>query len=341
MKIGDKWIQEAEKKEQFEWLTVSEILAYSSNVGLAKIALHMGDARLASGLADFGFGARTGIDLPGEARGITNPLPWRPHLLANISFGHGIAVTPMQVVNAYTAIANGGLLKKPIIVRSIRNKTDDTLTEFRAEEVRRVLSPSQAATMRLMLAAATGEKATGANARIPGYFVAGKTGTAQKVDAVNGGYAHNSYISSFAGFLPTNTPRYVIYVAIDNPRNGYYGSQVAAPVFARIAGYLMRKAGVAPAQISASNVFASEDGHRNVLQSKALNVIRKLNEGEETQQGFPNLLGLTLRDALKRMDKEAAKVKVRGHGVVVRTVPTAGTPSSPKTSVTLVLENPD
>jgi cell division protein FtsI (penicillin-binding protein 3) len=289
MKIGDKWIQEAEKKENFQWLTVSEILAYSSNVGAAKIAFDLGDARLMRTLIDFGFGAKTGLELPGEARGIMNPLPWRPHLLANVAFGHGIAVTPMQVVNAYTAIANGGVLKKPLLVRAIRtHDREGTSEEFRAEEVRRVLTPQQAATMRLMLAAATEDKSTGVNARIPGYFVAGKTGTAQKVDMVKGGYIHNAYISSFAGFVPANSPRYVIYVAVDNPKKAYYGSQVAAPVFAKMAQYLVRRAGVPPAQINEQNVISSEERRRTNLQTQALNELKRSNDGPaEESDGFP------------------------------------------------------
>jgi cell division protein FtsI (penicillin-binding protein 3) len=198
--------------------------------------------------------------------------------------------------------------------------------------------------MRLMLAAATGEKATGSNARVPGYFVAGKTGTAQKVDTVHGGYVPNGYISSFAGFLPANNPRYVIYLAVDSPRNGYYGGQVAAPMFARVAQYMVRKAGLPPVQISASNVIAPTEERRTQLQTQALAEIKRINADAEAT-GFPNLLGLSLREALKRLenrpDKQAAQIRVRGHGVVVRTVPEAGTPSSPKTHVTLVLENPD
>lgn len=340
MKIGDKWIQEAEKKEAFEWLTVSEILAYSSNVGAAKIAFDLGDARLARGLADFGFGAKTGLELPGEARGIVNPLPWRPHLLANVSFGHGIAVTPMQVVNAYTAIANGGLLKKPLLVRAIRSHDRENPVEFQAEEIRRVLTPAQAATMRLLLAAATESNSTGTNARIPGYYVAGKTGTAQKVDTVKGGYVPNSYISSFAGFVPANNPRYVIYVAVDNPKKAYYGSQVAAPVFAKMAQYLVRRAGVPPVQITENNVISNDERRRNNLQAQALSEIKRQSDDAENK-GFPNLMGLTLREAVKRIHEQAAQIDVRGHGVVVRTIPAAGGVLSAKARVLLVLENPN
>lgn len=344
MKVGDKWISEADVHHNFGWLTVTEILALSSNVGAAKVAFDLGDERVNQILSDFGFGAKMGIELPGEARGITNPLPWRPHLLSNIAFGQGIAVTPLQMAAAYAAIANGGVLKRPLLVKSIRSHDRETApVEFQAEEIRRVLSPTDAATMRLMLTAATEEKATGANARIPGYHVAGKTGTAQKVDAVKGGYMKNGYISSFAGFVPAHNPRYVIYVAVDNPKSGYYGSQVAAPVFSRMAQYLVRRAGLPPVLISERNVINGntvEERRRANLQAQAVSDLKRLSEDEE-KKGFPNLLGLSLREALLRVHEQAASITVKGHGVVVRTIPAAGGELRGRRRVTLVLENPD
>jgi cell division protein FtsI (penicillin-binding protein 3) len=340
LKVGDKWIKEAEARDKFEWLTVTEILAKSSNVGAAKIAFDLGDERLLRALNDFGFGAKTGVELPGEARGIINPLPWRPHLLANVAFGHGIAVSPMQVAAAYAAIANGGVLKRPLLVKAIHTHSGDQPQEFQAEEVRRVLSPSQAATMRLMLTAATEDTGTGATARIPGYFVAGKTGTAQKVDTVHGGYIKNAYVSSFAGFVPANNPRYVIYIAVDNPRKSYYGGQVAAPVFARLAQYLVRRVGLPPVQISEHNVIPTDpEREHSHAQAAALKELKR--ETENTQHGgFPNLVGLSLREALARVHGEASQIDVHGYGVVMRTVPQAGTALDPKSRVTLVLENP-
>ena len=355
MKVGDKWIQEAEKKEAYEWLNVTEILAVSSNVGAAKIAFDLGDERLYRTLTDFGFGNKTGVDLPGESRGILNPLPWRPHLLSNIAFGHGISVTPMQIISAYTAIANGGMLKKPLLVKAIHAHDREQPLEFQAEELRRVLTPAQAATLKLMLMAATEDKVgevtmrgqphtlggTGINARIPGYYVAGKTGTAQKVDALKGGYLKNAYISSFAGFVPANNPRYVIYVAVDNPKKTYYGSQVAAPVFARLSQYLVRRAGLAPVQISDRNLITTDtERHRSNLQAQALRDLKRHNEDAD-QKGFPNLLGLTLREALAKVHEQANQVQIRGHGLVVRTQPEAGAELASKTKVTLILENPD
>lgn len=340
MKVGDKWIKEAMSSETFGWLNVTEILALSSNVGATKIGFDLGDERLFRTLNDFGFGQKTGVELPGETRGIINPLPWRPHLLSNVAFGHGIAVSPLQIAAAYTAIANGGMLKRPFLVKAVHPHNGDADAEFQAEEIRRVLSPSQAATLRLMLTAATEEHGTGVSARIPGYYVAGKTGTAQRVDPVHGGYAKDQYISSFAGFVPANNPRYVIYVAIDNPRKSYYGSQVAAPVFARMAQYLVRRAGLPPGQITEHNVIsASGEVQRTKLQSQALQDLKR--PDAVSQSGFPNLLGMTLREALQRVHTEASQVDVRGYGVVIRTVPAAGKPHSAKSRVTLVLENPD
>ena len=209
--------------------------------------------------------------------------------------------------------------------------------------VRRVLSAQDAATMRLMLTAATEEKATGANARIPGYHVAGKTGTAQKVDPNKRGYVANAYISSFAGFVPAHNPRYVILISVDNPQKTYYGSQVAAPVFARMAQYLVRRAGLPPVLISESNVIRSkEEKKRSLLQAKALEDIKK-NAAAENASGedFPNVMGLTLREAMAQVRQRATHVEVRGSGIVVRTVPQPGAPLPGKHRVTLVLENPD
>lgn len=347
-KVGDKWIREADAHHAFQTLTATEILAYSSNIGAAKIGFDLGAERLNRVFADFGFGAKTGVTLPGESRGIVNPLPWRPHLLSNISFGQGIAVTPMQIVAAYGAIANGGVLKKPLLVRAVRPRERDAQPiEFQSEDVRRVLSPAEAATMRLMLTAATEEKSNGFKARIPGYHVAGKTGTAQKIDATKGGYMKDGYISSFAGFVPAHNPRYVIYVAVDNPKKAYYGSQVAAPVFAKMAQYLVRRAGLPPVLISERNVIngpAEQDRRRTSLQQQALNEIRRTTattNPEENEKMFPNLLGLSLREALSKVREQANHVSVRGHGLVVRTIPAPGAELRGKRNVTLVLENPD
>lgn len=255
LRIGDRVIHEAELDHHWPSLTVSEILAFSSNIGTTKIAFQLGDDRLREVLYDFGFGRRTGIDLPGEAKGTLQDLPWNQHLLSNISFGHGVAATPLQMANAYAAIANGGMLNTPYMIQSIRNPETGVVTETKPKPVRRVLSAEQAASLRMMLLGVTNPGGTGVNARVDGFMVSGKTGTAQKVNPNGRGYLPKGYISSFAGFIPTNDPKFVIYVAVDHPRkNSFFGATVAAPVFSRIASYAVRKEGLAPILLSEKNI---------------------------------------------------------------------------------------
>jgi len=305
-KIGGRWIKEADRDHHYEWLTVSEILAYSSNIGTAKLAMALGAERLRQALVDFGFGQRLGIDFPGEAKGVLQGLPWRDHLLGNISFGHGISVTPLQMAAAYAAIANGGQFRQPYIVRK-------TLPQ----KPRSVLSRDQAATLRLLLRAATMEHATGEKARIPGFPVAGKTGTAQKVDLIKGGYLQGSYISSFAGFVPAHDPRFVIYIAVDNPKREYYASQVAAPVFARVAQFAVRQAGLTPILLSENNLISQ--------QASPIDVKRTLAALAAQEAGMtPNLKGLTAREVLHRVRGSQLSVEFLGKGVVASTHPAAG-----------------
>lgn len=318
MKVGDKWISEADTKHHFGWLTASEILAYSSNIGAAKIAFEMGAEKWREHLLNFGFGQRTGIDLPGESRGIVQPLPWRPHLLSNVSFGHGITATPLQIAAAYAAIANGGVLRKPYIVKTIQTLDDEEPLQFFSQDVRRVLQPAQAATVAMMLSNATTGQGTGVNAQIPGYPVAGKTGTAQKVDSEKGGYNEGVYISSFAGFVPASNPRFVIYIAVDHPRKDFYGSQVAAPVFARIAQYAVRRAGLPPLLIKQENVLAKKLEKKDSYKAQQIQAMTTM-DGQ-----MPDLIGLSLREAYQRLHGQSIQVDVRGSGVVSRTDPAAG-----------------
>lgn len=265
MKIGKRTIHEAEAKEKFHNLTASQILAYSSNVGAAKIAFKLGEDNVAQIVNEFGFGERLGIDLPGEAKGIVQARPWSDILLANVGFGHGVAVTPLQIANAYAAIANGGYLRRPYIVKAVRDAETQDVTEIKPFTIRQVLSADAAAKMRLMLAAVTTGDGTGLAARVPGFPVAGKTGTAQKVNPNGRGYLKGGYIASFAGFLPANDPRFVIYISVDHPRKDYYGASVAAPVFSRIAKFAVRRAGLAPVLFTQEDVTKSADLAHNEI----------------------------------------------------------------------------
>jgi cell division protein FtsI (penicillin-binding protein 3) len=319
MKIGDRWIKEADAHHMFDSLTVTEILAESSNVGVTKIAFKMGAKKIKNILEQFGFGEKPGIGFPGEGAGIINKLPWRPILLSNVAFGHGVAATPLQIANAYAAIANGGVLHRPRIIKAVHR--DGEWVEEPVEEVRRVLTPQQASTMTLMLTTATSDSGTGANARIRGFPVAGKTGTAQKVDFEHGGYIKGAYVSSFAGFVPAHNPKFVIYIAVDDPKKDYYGSQVAAPVFAHVSQYAVRKAGLTPVLINENNMMPLLT--QKSPTSKAIDKIKAEIEMKSGEQ-MPNLVGLSLREVLNRTKGSDLHLKIEGSGWVARTSPAAG-----------------
>ncbi|MBX7232357.1 MAG: PASTA domain-containing protein [Bdellovibrionales bacterium] len=336
--VGGHWVREADSNHKFGQLSVAEILAYSSNVGTAKIAMKMGQDYLRQTLIDFGFGQKLGIDLPGESKGILQALPWPPHLLSNISFGHGIAVTPLQVAAAYAAFANGGMLRKPYIVKKIIGSNQEVVME--PPPIRRVMSEEDAATIRHMLRAATMEHATGVKARIPGFPVAGKTGTAQKVDLQNGGYKKGSYLASFVGFVPAHAPKFVIFITIDDPKDEYYASQVAAPVFARIAQYAVRQQGLAPVlltdqgQVNAKKI--KQDSTRPKEDSFVLQV--KGTESLEKDLIVPNLKGLTLREVYRQLHNSSLEILPQGQGVVVASLPQAGSPRPKNKKIRVFLE---
>lgn len=371
-KVADRIIREAEAKDKWAHLTVSEILALSSNIGTTKIAFDLGPQALRKGLIDFGFGQKSGIDLPGDSKGLVHKLPWRPHLLANISFGHGIAATPLQMANAYASIANGGLLNTPFIVQSIRDPETGETTEYQPKSQRRVLSEEDAASLRLMLMGATGPGGTGENARVDGFPVAGKTGTAQKVKPNGKGYLQGAYVSSFAGFIPATDPKFVIFVMVDHPKkNAYYGSQVAAPIFSRLASYAVRRAGIAPLLLTEKNFIDGDlanpikrrkGAHKpasKVLSSEtkkqmqnfkdpvlpethivtASQLLNRANHqfNPEPLQKVPDLNRLSLREVLKQVSGQNIQVRIRGQGLVSEVIPSIGSPLPSSKRITVIL----
>ncbi len=214
--------------------TLTDVIRYSSNVGAAQVAARVGSETFYAYIRRFGFGAPTGIDLPGEAGGIVRPpQEWLGPSLQTIGFGQGISATPLQVLVAASALANGGVLVRPHVVRMVRDREGRLLQGVGTPPGRRVVSPEvAAAVMRMMVRAV--EDGTGRQAAVPGYVVAGKTGTAQ-IPAPEGGYLEGRYIASFLGFAPVPQPRLAILVVLEEPRGAYYGGAVAAPVFRAIA----------------------------------------------------------------------------------------------------------
>lgn len=217
-------------------LSFSEVLEKSSNIGTAKIALRLGKETLHHYARAFGFGTKTGIILSGESEGLLrNPKKWSKVSLPVISFGQEVGVTAIQMVTAFSVIANGGFLMEPLIVKQLNDSKNGKMVQkiFSPQKVRRVISPETANFMKKILVQVV-ERGTGLQAKVVGFSVAGKTGTAQKIDLKTKKYFADKYVASFCGFVPVKNPQLVCLVILDEPEGDYWGGTVAAPIFSRI-----------------------------------------------------------------------------------------------------------
>lgn len=237
--IGHNVVHDTEKHG---WLSLQRIVQYSSNIGAVKIGESIGPLKLFETLNAFGFGQATDISLPGETRGNLPPANrWTRFDVGAIAFGHGVSVSALQMTAAVSAIANGGVMMKPRVVRQVTDPKGRVVRDIPTQVVGRPISAKTAAAVTRMMEMVLDEGGTGTQAVLDGYTACGKTGTAQKIDA-SGTYAKDAYVSSFVGFAPVEDPRLTILVILDEPREGRYGGVVAAPAFRRIAqealGYL-------------------------------------------------------------------------------------------------------
>ncbi|HEV7772320.1 MAG TPA: penicillin-binding protein 2 [Conexibacter sp.] len=238
--VADRILHDAEAHGD-ETLSVSDVLKQSSNIGAVQIALKMGARRFSQWVDLFGFGRPTGVDLPGEEQGIVPTYDdYSGSSIANLPIGQGQAVTPMQMMAAYAAIANGGTLRTPQIVREVGGRA------VREPAGRRVISETAAASVREMLRGVLAAGGTGSEASIEGYDLAGKTGTANKVDADTGEYSDTRYVASFMGFAPASHPELLVSVVVDEPQGAIYGGQVAAPAFQKIVAFALPYLGIRP-----------------------------------------------------------------------------------------------
>jgi cell division protein FtsI (penicillin-binding protein 3) len=238
LQVADRTIHDAEVHGN-ETLTVAQVLKYSSNIGADEIGMRIGATRFSQWVTRFGFGAPTGVDLPGEQPGIILPLSrYSGSTMGNLPFGQGESVTPMQMITAYSAIANGGILRPPRIVQSIGGKP---VPEAKGVQI---ISPQTASELRDMLRGVYGEGGTASGAGIPGYDLAGKTGTANI--AVHGVYSSTEYVASFIGMVPASDPKLVVAVVVDQPHGSIYGGSVAAPAFQKIVGWAVPYLGINP-----------------------------------------------------------------------------------------------
>ena len=250
--------------ESYSSLTVEQIIMKSSNIGTAKIAIQkLGEDKLYDYVKNFGFGTRTGVPLPGEVGGILHPVKnWSKVSIAQIPMGHGLASTPLQMVMAMSAIANKGTLMRPMIISRLEDESGNVVAQYQPQVARQVISENAAYQMVKALKSVVSDEGTAAKAKLENYTVAGKTGTAQKV--INGTYVRGRYFSSFIGFFPADNPELCISVVMDEPKNGYYGGQTAAPVFKHIAErsarYLNLRPEIAPENAIEDVVAATPEG---------------------------------------------------------------------------------
>jgi len=241
MSIANTTIHDHEK---MGWITFAQMVQKSSNIGAAKTGMALGESRLYRYLQAFGFGQRTEIDLPGEVNGLLKaPKEWGRRSLASISMGQEIGVTPLQMVTAISAIANNGVLMKPYIVSEVRDQKGQLLKDVLPQVRRRVISPETARALTTILEGVV-TNGTGTKAAIPGFRVAGKTGTAQKIDPRTGTYSNSQFIVSFLGYVPADAPRLAMIAVVDEPQGEAWGGTIAAPLFRRVGEQVLNYLGV-------------------------------------------------------------------------------------------------
>lgn len=321
----------------FDQLTFREVIAKSSNVGAIKVGLLVGESLLYEQIRKFGFGRLTGIDLPGESAGLLQPVErWYKRAVAYISFGQGLSVTSVQLASAFAAVANGGQLYRPYVVAAVGRDGVRQPLDGRPEPMGRAVSASTARTLERLLEAVV-EEGTGRKAAIDGYRVAGKTGTAQKA-AASGGYAQGRYVASFVGFAPARRPRLVGLVALDepDPRRGYHGGDVAAPVFSAVVGPALLYLGVPPEREPMEVWPGQKDLSEQPVLTAAMppgqqpsraESSQKLPDSEGSGEGsLPDFSGLTARQAVVQTATLGLRADLHGWGLVSRQAPPPGSP---------------
>ena len=321
--------------KKYGWLTFGEVLQNSSNVGSIKVGLTLGSERYYRYMTAFGFGAPTGVGLAGESRGLLRePKKWSMLSLPTMSIGQEVSVTVLQMVAAFGAIANEGVLMQPRLVRSLFDADGREMRRFEPQPVRQVVSPETARTLTRMMTQVVAQ-GTGHNAAIAGYEVAGKTGTAQKLDPVTRRYSRNPGVLSFVGFAPADAPRLVMLVMLDEPKNEKWGSEAAAPMFSAIGGEVLRYLDVPPSDAAPLAIVTGDGGPARVRTAAAPALPEPaIGDGAVV---MPELRGRTLRQALATLAPLNVAVHLDGRGRVVEQSPAPGAPVEAETRVRLTL----
>ena len=324
MRVQNHWVSEAESHEKFEWLTVGDILKFSSNVGTTKIAFSLKYPKLRQTFDKFKLAQKTGIEVRGESKGILSYKEndkVRPLSLSNISFGQGIATTAIQMLRSYSVIANGGYLVRPTLLKHEKS-------QLKPEN--RIISESTAKKITKMLVNAV-HNGTGTNAIIPHYEVAGKTGTAQRI-ATRGGY--EGYVASFIGFPVNVNKKFVVMAYIDHPTaNGYYGNVVAAPIVKKITQYILYKK-------KDFAQFAKYDEKSNKTNLDEVQMQQAATQKAFAPGYMPNFIGLDKSSCLKLAQEINIELDTNGFGIVTRQSIPAGTPLAGNSNLKIQFEAP-
>ena len=326
--------------KKYGWLTFTEVLQNSSNVGSIKVGMQIGRERYYKYMTGFGFGASTNLGLPGESRGqLRPPAQWSGLSLATMSIGQEISVTAVQMIAAFSAVANGGRLMQPQIVRAVIDAQGRELRAFEPKTVRQVISPETARTLTEMMVNVVAN-GTGRHAAIPGYDVAGKTGTAQKMDPATKRYSRAPGVLSFVGFVPADDPRLTMIVLLDEPKNEKWGSEAAAPMFAAIGREALRYLNVPPRDsspvpivrgeiVAAASAGPRAGGPAEQPGAPALAVGLAPEPPApvgDAQTVMPRLAGLSLRQAMEALAPFDVRLEITGRGVVTGQTPLPGAP---------------
>jgi cell division protein FtsI (penicillin-binding protein 3) len=351
--VGRRRIQD---HKPYGMLTVAEVMSNSSNIGVLKLAQRLRGPRFYEYIRRFGFGASTGLPLPNDIEGLLRPDPrWGTSSLESISFGQEIGVTAMQMARATAVIANGGMLVQPRIVDAIVAPGGGR-ERYKTKPPQRVVTVETVATVRAMMEKTVAE-GTGKHAQVRGYRIAGKTGTAQKIDPETGAYSETDYIANFVGFAPVNDPKIVVVIAIDSPKGVHTGGMIAAPVFPDLARQTLRFLDVppelpvdppkpAPRKQTREYVASADEPWVEDTVSRSGNAIvvaavDSPGSREQTPQAapgagkvalqvtdrvVPDFRGHTVREVVAESASLGLQLDIQGRGVALRQSPAAGTP---------------
>jgi cell division protein FtsI (penicillin-binding protein 3) len=326
-RIANRVIHEGQRKRH-SVLSFREILKYSSNIGSVKVAEKLGKEKFYQYIRNFGFGAKTGIDLPGEVSGLLRPVEnWTRVDAATIAFGQGISVTAIQLISALSTIANQGVLMKPFVVRGLMDRKGNLIQVYHPTAVRRVVSPETAKRLTNIMTDVVGaEDGTGKHARIVNVAVAGKTGTSQKFDFTRHVYSSERVKTSFMGFFPADDPQVAMLVILDEPQRDKWGGVAAAPVFRNIGEQILTRF---KTNIRDNPLPEEEkqgvDMKLKLVSAPAPQAIQVSMEEDDTR--IPDFRGMSIREVLRKSKEKGLDVQIIGSGWATEQKPAAGRPA--------------